>query len=124
MTPRTHQGVPPDRGMGSPASTGGPPKGGDDACPSRDHDAVAGGVPDPENLLKAKHLEAINLRLDFLSMVLAVLARSLPPREAAHAVHAIGERLIEQLGRQRVSESAEEAVAADLAPILAALQQR
>lgn len=74
--------------------------------------------------MKAKHLETINLRLDFLSMVAAVLARSLPPREAAHAVHAIGERLIEQLGRQRVSESAEEAVAADLAPILAALQQR
>jgi len=53
-----------------------------------------------------------------------VLARSLPPREAAHAVQVIGERVVEQLGRDPVSESAEEAVAADLAPIIAALQQR
>ena len=36
----------------------------------------------------------------------------------------IGERVVEQLGRDPVSESAEEAVAADLAPIIAALQQR
>ena len=74
--------------------------------------------------MNAKQLETINLRLDFVSMVLAVLARSLPPREAAHAVNVIGERVIEQLGRSPVSESADEAVAADLAPIIAALQQR
>ena len=74
--------------------------------------------------MNAKQLETINLRLDFVSMVLAVLARSLPPQEAAHAVNVIGERVIEQLGRSPVSESADEAVAADLAPIIAALQQR
>lgn len=74
--------------------------------------------------MNAKQRETINLRLDFVSMVLAVLARSLPPQEAAHAVNVIGERVIEQLGRSPVSESADEAVAADLAPIIAALQQR
>lgn len=74
--------------------------------------------------MNAKQLETINLRLDFVSMVLAVLARSLPPQEAAHAVNVIGDRVIEQLGRSPVSESADEAVAADLAPIIAALQQR
>lgn len=74
--------------------------------------------------MDAEQLEAINMRLDFMSMVLAVLARSLPPREAAHAVQLIGERLVDQLGREPVSESGEEAVAADLAPIVAALQRR
>lgn len=74
--------------------------------------------------MNAKQRETINLRLDFVSMVLAVLARSLPPQEAAHAVNVIGERVIEQLGRSPVSKSADEAVAADLAPIIAALQQR
>ena len=74
--------------------------------------------------MSAEQLDAINMRLDFMSMVLAVLARSLPPREAAHAIQVIGERVVEQLGQQPVSESAEEAVAADLAPIIAALQQR
>lgn len=74
--------------------------------------------------MSVEQLDAINMRLDFMSMVLAVLARSLPPREAAHAVQVIGELVVEQLGRHPVSESAEEAVAADLAPIIAALQQR
>lgn len=74
--------------------------------------------------MSAEQLDAINMRLDFMSMVLAVLTRSLLPREAAHAVQVIGERVVEQLGRQPVSESAEEAVVADLAPIIAALQQR
>ena len=74
--------------------------------------------------MKSKQLEVINMRLDFMSMVLAVLARALPPREAVHAVQRIGERVVEQLGREPAAESAEEAVAADLAPILAALQQR
>lgn len=77
-----------------------------------------------ETPMSAERLDAINMRLDFMSMVLAVLARSLPPREAAHAVQVIGERVVEQLSRDPVSESAEEAVAADLAPIIAALQQR
>ena len=88
------------------------------------HDAMAGDLPVTETIMSAEQLDVINLRLDFQSMVLAALARSLPPREAAHAVQVIGERVVEQLGRDPVSESAEEAVAADLAPIIAALQQR
>lgn len=74
--------------------------------------------------MKTEQLEVINMRLDFISMVLAVLARSLPPLEAAHALQLIRERVVEQLGRAPAPESAEEAVAADLAPIIAALQQR
>lgn len=53
--------------------------------------------------MSAEQLDAINMRLDFMSMVLAVLARSLPPREAAHAVQVIGEGVVEQFGRQPVS---------------------
>ena len=73
--------------------------------------------------MMTEQLETIKLRLDFLSMVLSVLARSLSPLEAARAVQVIAERVVEQLGRNP-AEAAEEAVAADLAPILAALQQR
>jgi hypothetical protein len=74
--------------------------------------------------MESKQIEVINLRLEFMGMVIAVLAKSLPPLQAAHAVRAIGERVVEQLGRAPVSRSAEEAVAADLAPILAALRER
>ena len=98
--------------------------GGDNESGNRNHHAHAGDGPVAEEAMEASQLEVIHMRLDFMSMVLAVLARSLPPREAAHAVQVIGERVIEQLGRDPVSESAEEAVAADLAPIIAALQQR
>lgn len=66
----------------------------------------------------ADPIEVIRMRLDFLSMVLSVMARSLPPLEAARAVQVIGERVIAQLGRDP-AELAEEAVVADLAPILA-----
>ena len=71
----------------------------------------------------AEQIDVINMRLDFMSMVLSVLARSMSPLEAARAVRVIGERVIEQLG-QVPEAAAEEAVVADLAPILAALQQR
>lgn len=74
--------------------------------------------------MEEKQIEVIKTRLDFMSMVMAVLARSLPPREAAHAVQVISALVVEQLGQEPASENAEEAVAADLAPILAALQQR
>ena len=88
------------------------------------HCSHAGDVPVTEALLKAKQLEVINMRLDFMAIVLTVLARSLPPREAAHALQVTGERVLEQLGHAPAPESAEQAVAADLAPIIAALQQR
>lgn len=120
----SHQGVPPRRRDRSPRRCGCTPTVGDSRCSTRNHGAIAGEVPVSEIPMSAEQLDAINMRLDFMSMVLAVLARSLPPREAAHAVQVIGERVVEQLGRQPVSESAEEAVAADLAPIIAALQQR
>ena len=97
---------------------------GDSQCRTRNHCIHAGNVPVTEAHLKAKQLEVINMRLDFMAMVLTVLARSLPPREAAHALQMIGERVLEQLGHDPAPESAEEAVAADLAPIIAALQQR
>lgn len=97
----------------------------DDSRPDTgNHRVIAGDVPVTEAHMNSKQLEVINMRLDFMSMVLAILARTLPPREAAHAVQLIGERAVEQLGREPACESAEEAVAADLAPIIAALQQR
>jgi len=97
---------------------------GDSRCGPGNHGVLAGNLPVTEESMKAKQVEVINMRLDFINMVLTVLARSLPPREAAHALQLIGERVVEQLGHDPAPESAEEAVAADLAPIIAALQQR
>jgi hypothetical protein len=98
--------------------------GGDKPCSTANHGAQTGTPSVTELSMNTNELETVTMRLDFMSMVLAVLARSLPPREAAHAVHLIGERVVKQLGHELVSGSAEEAVAADLAPIIAALQQR
>ena len=106
-----------------PSKGGCPPMGEDSRIRFGNHGVLAGYAPVTEAPMKSKQLEAINLRLDFLSMVLSVLARSLPPLEAAGAVQVIGGRIIEQLGRNP-AQAAEEAVASDLAPILAALQQR
>ena len=55
---------------------------GDSRSRSGKHGDLAGDVPVTETLMKSKQLEVINMRLDFMSMVLAVLARALPPREA------------------------------------------
>ena len=122
QTPLPPRGAPRPRDR-SPRRCGCTPTVGDSRSAGGNHCAHAGGLPVPEATMKAKQLEVINLRLDFMSMVLAVLARSLPPLEAARAVQVIGERVVEQLGRNP-AEAAEAAVAADLAPILAALQQR
>jgi hypothetical protein len=114
----------PDGGLEVPLNSGCPPTVGDGAAQFTNHPGMAGDVPAPEVPMKLKPLEVINLRLDFMRMVLAVLARALPPLEAARAVQLIGERVVEQLGREPASETVEEAIADDLAPILAALQQR
>ena len=58
------------------------------------HCSLAGDVPVTDAPLKSKQMEVINMRLDFMAMVLTVLARSLPPREAAHALQVIGERAV------------------------------
>lgn len=77
-----------------------------------------------EKIMKGRPIEVISRRLDFLSMVLAELAMSLPPQEAARAARAIGQRVVQHLESGPVSETADEAIAADLAPILSALQRR
>lgn len=73
--------------------------------------------------MKGRPIEVISRRLDFLSMVLAELAMALPPREAARAARAIGQRVVQHLESGPVSEAADEAIAADLAPILSALRR-
>ena len=95
----------------------------DSAADTGNHGVSAGDVPVRKELAMTEQIDVINMRLDFMSMVLSVLARSMSPLEAARAVRVIGERVIEQLG-QVPEAAAEEAVVADLAPILAALQQR
>lgn len=123
-THRTHQRMPPHQSDGIAWKCGGPPTEGDNGRSSGNHGVIAGEVPVKEKIMSAEQIEAMNMRLDFQGMVLAVVAGSMSPQEAAHAVQVIGKQVVEQLGRDPVSESAEEAVAADLARIIAALQRR
>jgi hypothetical protein len=74
-------------------------------------------------IMKSRPIDDINRRLDFVNMVLEELAMALPPEEAARAVRAIGHRVVQHLASGPVSETADEAIAADLAPILSALKR-
>lgn len=75
-----------------------------------------------EAQLSSTRLEVINLRLEFLSMVVAVLARELPQPQATHVAQGVAEKIVGYLAREPVSEDAEEAVAKDLAPIMDSLR--
>jgi hypothetical protein len=69
-------------------------------------------------------LQAVNLRLDIMSMALAELARVLPPSQAARVAEAIVKQAMGRLAGTSTSEIADESIAADLAPLLSALHKR
>lgn len=69
-------------------------------------------------------LQAVNLRLDVMSMALAELARALPPAQAARVAEAIVKQATGRLAGTSMSEIADEPVAADLAPLFLALHRR
>jgi len=66
----------------------------------------------------------LNLRLDLLRMMMTELARALPTSEAARAADAIGRCVADRMADSPISQDADESIAADLAPILAALRNR
>jgi len=66
----------------------------------------------------------LNLRLDLLRMMMTELARALPTSEAARAADAIGRCVADRMADSPISQDADESIAADLAPILAALRHR
>ena len=68
-------------------------------------------------------VRTLNMRLDILTMTLTELARSLPVEEAARAAKAIGERVAGRVAGTKISTRTDTTVAADLAPILAALRR-
>lgn len=67
-------------------------------------------------------LQTLNLRLDILSLTLVELARSIPAAQAAQAAEAIAQRVTDRMADVAVSARTDQRVAADLAPILAALR--
>ena len=67
-------------------------------------------------------LHTLNLRLDILNLTLVELARSVPAAEAAKVAEAISRRVTDRIAGPAISAHADQRVAADLAPILAALR--
>jgi hypothetical protein len=60
--------------------------------------------------MNARHVQAINRRLDVLRMTLVELARSLPPDEAARAVTMLHRGVNAMTSSQRINEGADAAV--------------
>ena len=73
--------------------------------------------------MKAQDIETLHLRLDVLGMVLVELARTLPDHGATRAAQDLGERVTARLGCAPISDAGDECIAADLAPVLSALQR-
>ncbi len=67
--------------------------------------------------------QVLKVRLDVLRDIMIELATVLPPDCAGRIVNAIGGRLTQRLCDIAIDESTAEAMASDLAPILAALHR-
>ncbi len=68
------------------------------------------------------NLHAVTVRLDVFRDILIELAAALPPDCAAGVATAIENRLTERLGDMEIDEPTDDAMASDLAPLLAALR--
>lgn len=92
----------------------------------RNSDDGANALPQPmgPTNMTSVALQAVNLRLDVMSMALAELARAVPPSQAARVAEAIVKQAMDRLAGASMSEIADESIAADLAPLLSALQRR
>jgi len=73
--------------------------------------------------MEVRCVEVMNVRLDVVCMVLAELAKALPPAEAARAARAIREQIAQLICDRPMSAGAAESIATDLAPLLTALQR-
>lgn len=73
--------------------------------------------------MKSIALQAVNLRLDVMSMALTELARAVPPSQAGRVSDAIVKQAMGLLAGASMSETADESIAADLAPLLSALHR-
>jgi hypothetical protein len=76
-----------------------------------------------ESTVFSSDARVLTVRLDVLRDIIIEMAAALPPPCAGRLVNAIGGRLTQRLAGIDIDEPADEALASDLAPILAALQQ-
>lgn len=67
--------------------------------------------------------EILKLKVVMLTAAVTEMARALSPRDAATVAGSLGPVLTELLGQIRLSARADEALATDLAPLMAALQR-
>ena len=74
-----------------------------------------------ENVVASRELVAITLRLDFLRDIVVELAAAQPADRAEQVLSVVANRWMQRISDLALDEATDEAVAADLAPILAAL---
>ena len=74
--------------------------------------------------MKAAELRAVTMRLDVLRDIMVELVAALPPDRAAGFAAALGNRLNGRICDMEIDERSDNAMVSDLAPVLAALNQR
>ncbi len=123
-SPPTSDVTPPFGGGGIPSKGEAHQWGSDGGSRSSDDGAYAFPQPMGPATMTSPALQAVNLRLDIMSMALAELARALPPTQAARVAEAIVKQAMGRLAGASISEITDESIAADLAPLLSALHRR
>jgi hypothetical protein len=76
-----------------------------------------------ETKMPVQDAEILELKLVMLTAAVTEMARALSPRDAATVAGSLGPVLSQLLGEISLSARADEALATDLAPLMAALQR-
>jgi len=72
--------------------------------------------------MQAQTAQMLTVRMDALIIALTEIARTLSPQQSARAANAIGERIEQIVANGELSDRADAALAADLAPLMGALR--
>lgn len=75
-----------------------------------------------ETVMSKAQMDALQVRLDVLSLALAEIARALPPDRAASVRKAIRNRVTQRLDGVALSDTADAVVAGDLGGLIGALE--
>jgi hypothetical protein len=73
--------------------------------------------------MQARTAQMLTVRIDALTMALTEIARTLSLQQSARAANAIGARVAQLVANGELSDRADAALAADLAPLMSALHR-
>jgi hypothetical protein len=86
--------------------------------------AASAGTPPATGRLQVGDIDTIAARLEVLGFALQEMARVLEPGQAEQAARALRRRVDEFVGHAKLDASTDEAISAEVAPLLAALGRR